>query len=69
MSLSASCTHLEAAPLRDRLADAMRVERFGQVRPLWPDLEERIRDRWRERADRLLILARNRGISIEVSDA
>lgn len=68
MSISQGRAHLKDAPLRERLADAIRVERFDQMRPLWPDLDEAVKERWRERADRLLVLIRNRGMKIEVAD-
>jgi hypothetical protein len=58
----------DARPLRDRLGEAIRRARLGSIRPLWSDLDDKLREQWREHADALLISARNCGLRIEEAD-
>lgn len=55
--------------LRDRLGEIMRRDAYGLVRPLWADLPEPLRERWRERADRLIERCRARGIIITIEES
>ncbi len=38
-------------PLRDAIAEAMRRERLGLIRPLWTDADDVLKEPWRLRAD------------------
>lgn len=47
-------------PLRDRLAECIRVSRIGaQMRPFWGDLPEATKEDWRKSADTLVSLGKS----------
>lgn len=54
----------ERRTIRDRLAEALRRLRFGAQRPLWPDMEDGMREEWRHQADHLMRLAEGAGLDI-----
>ena len=51
--------------IRDRLDEVLRRLRFGQMRPLWDDLDEERRENWREHADHAMRLAEGAGLHID----
>lgn len=57
----------EREDLRDRVAEAVRRMLYGLIRPLWHDMKDIDRERWRERADALLRLFRSFGLTITSS--
>ena len=50
--------------LNDRVAEAMRRERLGLIRPLWADWPELEKADWLNRADHLLRLLNELGVSV-----
>ncbi|ESY89041.1 hypothetical protein X739_00665 [Mesorhizobium sp. LNHC220B00] len=51
-------------PIRDILAEGMRRERLGLVRPLWQDWDEDGREEVRRRADHLLRILSDAGVQL-----
>jgi len=51
----------------DLLAEAMRLERHGAIRPLWPDLDDARKEFWRTRA-RFILEAWRRLLEAEGRD-
>lgn len=49
-------------PLNDRVAEAMRRERLGLMRPLWADWSEEDKGDWLSRADHLIRIFKELGI-------
>lgn len=49
--------------LRDIVAEAMRRERLGLMRPLWADLDDVFKQQWLLRADVLIRIASEYGVS------
>lgn len=54
--------------LDDRIAEAMRRERLGLVRPLWADWPERDKGEWLSRAAHLKRLFVELGIQIKLAE-
>lgn len=50
--------------VRDILAEAMRRERYGLIRPLWPDADEDLREEVRRRADHLIRILADAGVHL-----
>lgn len=49
---------MQARPLNDRVAEAMRRERLGLIRPLWADFPDDSKIDWLNRADHLIRVLR-----------
>jgi hypothetical protein len=45
-------------PLRDQLGEGLRRQRHGLMRPLWADLDDKRRERWRKAADACIAAVR-----------
>lgn len=56
-------------PFRDILAEAMRRERLGLMRPLWGDADEEFRETWRRRADFVIRVLHEIGDGKDAADA
>ena len=54
--------------LNDRVAEAMRRERLGLIRPLWADFPEDQKADWLSRADHLLRSLKDLGVFVAVKD-
>lgn len=54
--------------LDDRIAEAMRRERLGLMRPLWADWPEADKAEWLSRAQHLRRLFLELGISIKIAE-
>jgi hypothetical protein len=50
--------------IRDHLGEILRRWRFGEMRPLWPDMDDGRREEWRHQADHLMRLAEGAGLDI-----
>jgi hypothetical protein len=50
--------------VRDILAEAMRRERYGLIRPLWADADEDLREEVRRRADHLIRILSDAGVQL-----
>lgn len=50
-------------PLRDVVGEAMRRERLGLIRPPWADAPEEIREEWRIRADVVIRIMGEAGVT------
>lgn len=53
----------------DRLGEALRVHRYGLIRPLWPDLDDANKEAWRAVAGRFIGIMRRRGLKVVEGDA
>lgn len=53
-------------PLNDRIAEAMRQERLGLMRPLWADFPEDQKGDWLSRADHLLRVCNELGVFVAI---
>lgn len=53
----------EPRPIRDRLGELLRRERLGAIRPLWADLPDTTAEQWRLRADHIVRLAAEVGLT------
>ncbi|MER8762864.1 hypothetical protein [Mesorhizobium sp. M0968] len=51
-------------PIRDILAEGMRRERLGLIRPLWQDWDEDSREEVRRRADHLIRILSDAGVQL-----
>lgn len=54
--------------IRDILAECMRRERYGLIRPLWADTDDETREEVRRRADHLLRILADYGVTLVPSD-
>lgn len=52
--------------LNDRIAEAMRRERLGLIRPLWADWSEEDKADWLSRADHLIRNFRELGVFVAI---
>lgn len=59
---------LSVRSLNDRIAEAMRRERLGLIRPLWADFPEGDKGDWLGRADHLLRLCNELGVFVALKD-
>jgi len=53
-------------PLNDRVAEAMRRERLGLMRPLWEDFADDAKADWLRRADHLIRNFHELGIFVAI---
>ena len=56
--------HLENRSLEDRFAEALRRWRHGQIRPLWPDASQGLKDQWYREVRKLLGLMEGLGLRV-----
>lgn len=56
-------------PLNDRVAEAMRRERLGQIGPKWADWLPDQKEDWLGRADSLVELLRELGVFVAIKEA
>lgn len=54
--------------LNDRIAEAMRRERLGLIRPLWADWAEEDKADWLRRADHMLMLFKELGVFAAIEE-
>ena len=54
---------------RESLARALRLNRHGEIRPLWEDPSDLIRDAWREQADFIIARLKDAGVLLELASA
>ncbi|TJV03557.1 MAG: hypothetical protein E5Y35_26490, partial [Mesorhizobium sp.] len=55
-------------PVRDIVAECLRRERYGLIRPLWADADDDSREEVRRRADHLIRLLSDYGVDLVQRD-
>lgn len=54
--------------IEDRTGEALRIWRHGQIRPLWQDASEGLKDQWRAEAEKLLRFMGQRGLKVVIEE-